>query len=1036
MLLLKPLVACEALRLWGGHPLLPRSSLLTCLRHWGTVRPVDTSSVVAATGDGMKVLNVAEKNDAAKNLASIMSGGRSRMREGLSRFNKIYEFDFELQGRRCQMTMTSVSGHLLNYDFAASFRKWMSCSPAALFDCPVIKQCSTDYEPIMRTLEREARRCQMLVIWTDCDREGENIGFEIINVCRAVNPQLKVLRARFSEITPASVRRAVNNLVEPDGRASAAVDVRQELDLRIGAAFTRFQTLRLKQVFPARLADHLISYGSCQFPTLGFVVERYKTIQSFIPESFWKIKVSHMRPEGNVDFNWKRVRLFDEACCRALFERCCENSTATITHVQSKPKSKWRPVPLDTVELEKLASRKLRITAKETMKVAEKLYTQGLISYPRTETNIFPKELALAPLVQQQVNDPNWGAFAARLLETGPNPRQGKKTDNAHPPIHPTKYAPGLQGNEQRLYEFVVRHFLACLSADAQGQETTVEAEVAGEKFSANGLMITARNYLEVYPYDKWSDKELPVYRVGQQFASELAMPSGETTPPPLLTEADLIALMDKHGIGTDATHADHIETIKSRQYVGLEDGRFMPGCLGMGLVEGYDSMGFHMSKPNLRAELEADLKRICEGTRDPATVLREQITAYKNVFEEAMRQAQKLDTALSPYLGEPPAAAAAAGVGVELQMPETVCRCPACGQPVLLKTLREGTQFMLSCSGYPACRVAMWMPSSVESLTVSQQHCTACRGQPKMLDFTFRTAVYAPYYPRRHTACVAGCDMEFLETVGLKSLSASAQGGGSQQNGDSGYISTLSQARPARAANHRPPAAPAGQSQPAPTLGRPRPAATANHRPPAAPAGQSQAPARPRPPPATNGRPGEGGGGTVCECGTPAVLLTVRKEGPNTGRQFYKCDAAAGGRGCNFFLWADEGAPPRPTQAQRPPAQAQNGGGDAQGDVTCGCGLPPRRCTVQKEGPNQGREFLGCSKPRDQGCRFFQWCDEPPRPPGECGSELGWPEMRGYCRVCGGIGVVCSFSRCMIIRLWFINLGFSFCMSFCTLTL
>lgn len=86
-------------------------------------------------------------------------------------------------------------------------------------------------------------------------------------------------------------------------------------------------------------------------------------------------------------------------------------------------------------------------------------------------------------------------------------------------------------------------------------------------------------------------------------------MTESQTSPPTLLTEADLIALMEKHGIGTDATHADHIETIKQRMYVGVQDGKFVPGQLGMGLVEGYDAMGFEMSKPHLRAELEADLK-------------------------------------------------------------------------------------------------------------------------------------------------------------------------------------------------------------------------------------------------------------------------------------------------------------------------------------------------------------------------------------------------------------------------------------------
>ena len=95
-----------------------------------------------------------------------------------------------------------------------------------------------------------------------------------------------------------------------------------------------------------------------------------------------------------------------------------------------------------------------------------------------------------------------------------------------------------------------------------------------------------------------------------------------------------MIALMDKHGIGTDATHAEHIETVKQREYIGTMNDKLVPGFLGIALCEGYDSMGFQMSKPNLRSELEADLKAICEGTKNPDAVLQEQIQKYRLVFE------------------------------------------------------------------------------------------------------------------------------------------------------------------------------------------------------------------------------------------------------------------------------------------------------------------------------------------------------------------------------------------------------------------
>lgn len=135
------------------------------------------------------------------------------------------------------------------------------------------------------------KSCQGLIIWTDCDREGENIGFEIIDVCKAIKPNIKIYRAKFSEITATGIKRALNNLGEPDERQSQAVDVRAELDLRIGAAFTRFQTLRYQQMFPTHV-EHgdLVSYGSCQIPTLGFVVRRFNEVEKFIPQPFWKLK--------------------------------------------------------------------------------------------------------------------------------------------------------------------------------------------------------------------------------------------------------------------------------------------------------------------------------------------------------------------------------------------------------------------------------------------------------------------------------------------------------------------------------------------------------------------------------------------------------------------------------------------------------------------------------------------------------------------------------------------------------------------------
>ena len=195
------------------------------------------------------------------------------------------------------------------------------------------------------------------------------------------------------------------------------------------------------------------------------------------------------------------------------------------------------------------------------------------------------------------------------------------------------------------------------MSKDAVGAETTVNIDIAGEKFVGHGLSVRERNYLEVYIYDRWSDKEIIDYSQIREFEpTSIDIVDSSTEPPRLLTEADLIALMDKHGIGTDATHAEHIETVKNREYVFIEDrDKLVPGKLAMALVEGYDAMGFAMSKPHLRAALETDLVDICEGRKTKDEVLQQQNNRYQEVFQSAIENVNKLDLATQHFLEEDP---------------------------------------------------------------------------------------------------------------------------------------------------------------------------------------------------------------------------------------------------------------------------------------------------------------------------------------------------------------------------------------------
>jgi DNA topoisomerase III len=283
----------------------------------------------------------------------------------------------------------------------------------------------------------------------------------------------------------------------------------------------------------------------------------------------------------------------------------------------------------------------------------------------------------LCPKVRFQISKLKSSLLNGRFRQ----PRNGPHNDQAHPPIHPVNHvaAATLAVEDRKVYEFVVRRFLACCSDDAKGQTTTVDLDLAGERFSATGLVVLERNYLDVYPYDKWtSTQPLPQFTQGEMLMpSTLEMVEGKTTSPHYLTEPELIALMDVNGIGTDATMADHIEKIIDRQYVFKQPGgrraagedennddemdlndepeppvrgrgrgrgrggrgraargrgrggaagrggvmEFVPSTLGIGLVEGYDSMQFDVSliKPFLRKQvfpLRSQLT-VLDGTED-----------------------------------------------------------------------------------------------------------------------------------------------------------------------------------------------------------------------------------------------------------------------------------------------------------------------------------------------------------------------------------------------------------------------------------
>uniref|UniRef100_F6ST44 DNA topoisomerase n=2 Tax=Ciona intestinalis TaxID=7719 RepID=F6ST44_CIOIN len=568
----------------------------------------------------------------------------------------VHEFTGKFKGETVRFKVTSVCGHVMSIDFEGKYNNWEKVDPGELFSAPTIKKEANPKLNIIKFLEKEARDADYIVLWLDCDREGENICFEVLDIVlpvmrRSGNRQDVVFRAHFSAITDKDINAALNSVGKPNENESQCVDARQDLDLRLGCAFTRFQTKYFQGKY-GDLDSSLISYGPCQTPTLGFCVDRHDKIQSFKPEPFWMIDVSVKCPNNgpSITLEWARGRIFEQPVAKMYLSIIKENKIAVIENILKKEKTKQRPQALNTVEMLRVASASLGIGPQQAMQSAEHLYTRGYISYPRTETTHYPENFDFRSSLSQQTKSRSWGDSASTLLSQGiTKPRKGSDAGD-HPPITPMLCATEQEvGHDNwRLYEYIVRHFIASLSPDCTYLHTVINFKLAEESFSCTGNSPLKPGFTEVMPWHSINDQQtLPTLTEGGKCEVEKTnLLERKTSPPDYLTESELIMLMEKHGIGTDASIPTHINNIGQRNYVTVISGRkLQPTNLGIMLVHGYKKIDPDLALPTMRSAVEKQLNLIALGKAKYTDVLKHAVTIFQQKFHYFVAHVTSMDS-------------------------------------------------------------------------------------------------------------------------------------------------------------------------------------------------------------------------------------------------------------------------------------------------------------------------------------------------------------------------------------------------------
>uniref|UniRef100_A0A182EIJ1 DNA topoisomerase n=2 Tax=Onchocerca ochengi TaxID=42157 RepID=A0A182EIJ1_ONCOC len=550
-------------------------------------------------------------------------------RTGWNNVCSVSEYCGQFQGQSAFFKVTSTCGHVMSLDFPPKMNNWDKVDPVQLFSSPTIKKEANPKMRMNEYLSSEAKGCDFLVLWLDCDKEGENICFEVIE---AVKDSMKkprtgdimgnIYRAHFSAITVKDIKSAMRNLSRPNINESLSVDARQELDLRIGCAFTRFQTRYFQAGKYGDLDSTTISFGPCQTPTLGFCVTRHDLITQFKPEPYWVLETVFETSAGEkLKPTHARGRIFDKDVCQLFLDRIKKQNQGVVVDVSSSEFRKERPQALNTVELLRIASSGLGLSPAQTMSTAEYLYTRGFISYPRTETTAYPSNFDFLEALRHQQNDNRWNDVVKKLLAEGiTKPRNGEDKGD-HPPITPLRCNDGsLTGDALKVYEYVTQHFIATLMKPCVYLVTTVKIDVANEIFVAKSKSLINLGYTEIMVWQK-IDEDAQNYNIVK--GAKVSLKDGviceyATTPPDYLTESELISLMEKHGIGTDASIPVHINNICQRNYVTVESRRrLIPTKLGIALVHGYWKIDSELVLPTMRSEVENQLNLIAKGYAD-----------------------------------------------------------------------------------------------------------------------------------------------------------------------------------------------------------------------------------------------------------------------------------------------------------------------------------------------------------------------------------------------------------------------------------
>ena len=556
-------------------------------------------------------------------------------------------------------------------------------------------QIIPEKEKVIKSLKKAAKGVDHIYLATDLDREGEAIAWHLKE---ALGPEkYEYSRVRFNQITKSAIIESFDDPKEIDIDLVKAYRARRFLDKVIG--------FELSPLLWKKIARGL-SAGRVQSVALRVLDERERLIQEFIPEEYWEVSMTLFKNESIIPFNLNRKKsepLLKEEEARKI-QGLVEDSNLLINEITKKPVKVKPRAPFITSTLQQAASTKLSFTVKRTMRVAQKLYEAGHITYMRTDAPSLSKESIqdARNYIGERVGE-KYLTNAPRIYSSTENAQE------AHEAIRPTNAymtADDLMKQteeEKRLYQLIWQQYIACQMPDAEYLSTSAKININEYTFSAKGREVVFDGYTKVsQPIKSDNDDILPPLEEGESLdLNEIKLEQKFTKPPSRYSEAALVKELEKKGIGRPSTYANIISTIQDRGYVEIQNRRFFVKKIGHivteRLIESFDDIMDY----EFTANLENNLDRVARGELD-----------WKNVLDEFYSAFQK------------DLISASDDNGMRGNQPTpTNIICPACNKTeMVIRNSSNGV--FLGCSGYQnigddKCKETLNLVSGDEAISI-----------------------------------------------------------------------------------------------------------------------------------------------------------------------------------------------------------------------------------------------------------------------------------------------------------------------------